>query len=123
MAQAGGMAQDIPAAQAQPRHDHNLETRLANLPNMVMGVQSPEPTVQLESTTQFRKLLSIERNPPIQQVIDANVVPRFVEFLSRDDTPSLQVSLARQVQIKCYVPTSHHSRPVRSLKRPLSPSA
>jgi hypothetical protein len=58
---------------------------------MVMGVQSPEPTVQLEFMTQFRKVLSIERNPPIQQVVDANVVPRFIEFMNNDDNPALQV--------------------------------
>ena len=93
---------DSPSAAAQPRpFDHNLSQRLENLPNMVMGVQSPEPAVQLESTTQFRKLLSIERNPPIQQVIDAQVVPRFVEFLNRDDNPALQVSNAEPTYCVC----------------------
>lgn len=32
-----------------------------------------------------------EQNPPIQDVIDAKVVPRFVEFLKADDVPLLQV--------------------------------
>ena len=32
-----------------------------------------------------------ERNPPIQEVIDAGVVPRFVEFLVRYEFPQLQV--------------------------------
>lgn len=32
-----------------------------------------------------------EQNPPIQDVIDAKVVPRFVEFLKADDMPALQV--------------------------------
>jgi hypothetical protein len=32
-----------------------------------------------------------ERNPPIQEVIDAGVVPRFVQFLVRSDIPQLQV--------------------------------
>jgi hypothetical protein len=75
--------------------DPTLTQKLENLPHMVMGVNSMEPAVQLESTTQFRKLLSIERNPPIQQVIDAHVVPKFVEFLQRDENAALQVLLVR----------------------------
>lgn len=94
---------------------------------MVAGVWSDESTLQLEATTQFRKLLSIgeyktisflvcvcvfffscgstrvyipismffctiERSPPIEEVIQSGVVPRFVEFLMREDFPQLQVS-------------------------------
>ena len=39
-----------------------------------------------EATREFRKLLSIERNPPIQEVIDAGVVPCLIELLSHDHT-------------------------------------
>merc|ERR1740130_699203 len=53
-----------------------------------------DPSVHLEATTQFRKLLSIERNPPIQTVIDAGVVPRLVQFLQQDDAPALQFEAA-----------------------------
>lgn len=34
-----------------------------------------------------------ERSPPIEEVIAAGVVPRFVEFLVRADFPQLQVLL------------------------------
>ena len=34
-----------------------------------------------------------ERSPPIEEVIAAGVVPRFVEFLVRGDFPQLQVML------------------------------
>ncbi len=32
-----------------------------------------------------------ERNPPIEEVIKQGVIPRFVEFLQRNDMPQLQV--------------------------------
>ncbi|KAJ0613301.1 putative armadillo-like helical protein [Helianthus annuus] len=63
---------------------------LESLPSMVAGVFSSDNNMQLEATTQFRKLLSIERSPPIQEVIQSGVVPRFVEFLMREDFPQLQ---------------------------------
>lgn len=69
-------------------------SKLESLPQMVAGVMGNDPTVQTECTTQFRRLLSIEKNPPIQEVIDSHVVPRFVEFLSRDDSPALQFEAA-----------------------------
>lgn len=69
-------------------------SKLEQLPAMVQGVMGNDPAVQTECTTQFRRLLSIEKNPPIQQVIDAGVVPRFVEFLQREDNPALQFESA-----------------------------
>ncbi|KAJ0979963.1 hypothetical protein J5N97_015437 [Dioscorea zingiberensis] len=71
-----------------------IDKKLESLPAMVQGVWSENPTLQLEATTQFRKLLSIERSPPIEEVIKAGVVPRFVEFLSRHDLPQLQFEAA-----------------------------
>lgn len=38
-------------------------------------------------------LTSVERSPPIEEVIEAGVVPRFVEFLQREDYPQLQVTI------------------------------
>lgn len=68
-----------------------LQTRL---PQMVTGVFSNNVTEQLNFTLEFRRLLSIERNPPIEEVIRQNVVPRFVHFLEQDDHPQLQFEAA-----------------------------
>ncbi len=58
--------------------------------DMIAGVFSDDPDRQLDATTKFRKLLSKEKNPPIERVIECGVVPRFVEFL-RGDNAMLQV--------------------------------
>ncbi|KAL7082168.1 hypothetical protein ACP275_14G082600 [Erythranthe tilingii] len=71
-----------------------IEKKLESIPLMVQGVWSEDPNAQLEATTQFRKLLSIERSPPIDEVIKAGVIPRFVEFLGRHDLPQLQFEAA-----------------------------
>ncbi|KAL1221524.1 Importin subunit alpha-6 [Cardamine amara subsp. amara] len=68
--------------------------RLENIPQLVAGVLSDNRDLQLEATTGFRKLLSIERSPPINEVVQSGVVPRLVQFLSRDDFPDLQFEAA-----------------------------
>ncbi|CAI0467121.1 unnamed protein product [Linum tenue] len=70
------------------------KVQLESLPSLVAGVTSDNGNLQLEATTQFRKLLSIERCPPIEEVIQSGVVPRFVEFLMREDFPQLQFEAA-----------------------------
>jgi len=66
----------------------------ANPTALVEGVHSDDPNLQLPAVTQFRKLLSIERSPPIEEVIAAGVVPRFVQFLQMGDNPMLQFESA-----------------------------
>jgi hypothetical protein len=57
-------------------------------------IVSNNPIIQLESTRNFRRLLSHEINPPIQQVIDTGVVPILVKFLQNDQFPLLQFEAA-----------------------------
>jgi len=66
----------------------------ANPQALIDGVHSNDPAMQLSAVTQFRKLLSIERSPPIEEVIAAGVVPRFVQFLLCGDNPMLQFESA-----------------------------
>ncbi|KAE8703591.1 Importin subunit alpha-1b [Hibiscus syriacus] len=88
------------AQQTQPQQHQMIssgagpEKKLESLSAMVAGVWSDDRNAQLEATTQFRKLLSIERSPPINEVVQSGVVPRFVEFLARDDFPQLQFEAA-----------------------------
>lgn len=84
-------SQHLPDAAQTPAA---IEKRLESIPLMVQGVWSDDPDRQVDATMQFRKLLSIERSPPIDEVIKAGVVPRFVEFLGRHDLPQLQFEAA-----------------------------
>ncbi|GAY68248.1 hypothetical protein CUMW_262640 [Citrus unshiu] len=72
----------------------NLHTKLEILPAMVARVWSDDNSLQLEATTEFLKLFSIERRMSIEEVIESGVVPRFVEFLMREDYPQLQFQAA-----------------------------
>jgi importin subunit alpha-1 len=58
------------------QEEQTLQQKLSMLPQMVQGVMSNDQKQQIEATTQFRNLLSIEKNPPVQEVINAGVVPK-----------------------------------------------
>merc|ERR1711936_443574 len=58
------------------------------------GIQAADPHKQLQATMAARKILSRERNPPIDVMINLGIMPRLVEFLSHFDNPSLQFESA-----------------------------
>ena len=85
---------DVAAAEAAQAKDPQA-TKLEELPALVTGLMSKtDPKAHLDSTMGLRKLLSIEKKPPIQAVIETGVVPRLVEFLQTDNNPSLQFEAA-----------------------------
>jgi hypothetical protein len=49
---------------------------------------------QITGLRGFRKLLSIEKSPPVQECIDCGAVPLFVSFLQRSDSMELQFEAA-----------------------------
>ena len=72
----------------------SVEKLLQQLPQMVHLVNSTDTEEQCKGTLLIRKLLSVESNPPIDNVIHAGVLPRLVEFLHQHDNPTLQFEAA-----------------------------
>jgi len=85
----------------------------ANPEQLVAQIHSADPGMQLTAVTHFRKLLSIERAPPIEEVINAGVVPRFVQLLQVADNPALQFEAAWALT-NIASGTSEHTREVIS---------
>eukprot|EP00005_Dracoamoeba_jomungandri_P003703 CAMPEP_0174252310 /NCGR_PEP_ID=MMETSP0439-20130205/1835_1 /TAXON_ID=0 /ORGANISM="Stereomyxa ramosa, Strain Chinc5" /LENGTH=531 /DNA_ID=CAMNT_0015332827 /DNA_START=73 /DNA_END=1668 /DNA_ORIENTATION=- len=74
--------------------DASLARKLQDMPKWLQMCHSGDPRAQLEGTTQIRKLLSIEQNPPIDEVIRSGILPTFVRFLSAFDNEKLQLESA-----------------------------
>jgi len=66
---------------------------LTNFSQLVEDVNSKERFNQYRGTIGVRKLLSID-GPPIQPIIDANIVPRMIEFMRMEEEPQMQVEAA-----------------------------
>lgn len=96
----GGMADQSGAVtgnniQIQPNSQNITNVNIMDkLPELVDGVNSNDPERQKDAVICFRKFLSIERNPPIQEVINSGVVPRLTQFLTFNHNPSLQFEAA-----------------------------
>lgn len=72
---------------------HN-KVPVMSMEEIVQGIRSPDPELKLQATQSARRILSRERNPPIDSMIQAGVLPTFVEFLSCHDKPALQFEAA-----------------------------
>lgn len=60
---------------------------------IIAQLSSDDEKTQLQALQKFRKLLSRDPNPPIDEVIRSGIVPMFVQFLGNSANPTLQVWL------------------------------
>ncbi|XP_059226984.1 importin subunit alpha-5 isoform X2 [Stomoxys calcitrans] len=73
---------------------HAATTNMIIKKEMIDALYSDVESIQLDATQKFRKLLSRDPNPPIEEVIQKGIVPRFVQFLKNNNNASLQFEAA-----------------------------
>jgi len=88
---------NVPATEDTTDEDEGREN-LSNssLETIVEKAQSPDPATQLYAVQAARKLLSSDRNPPIDALIQSGILPVLVNCLrtTGNDNPSLQFEAA-----------------------------
>lgn len=88
---------DVPSLDSVGAKSAELAPSLDTLPahvQVVMSAGLPDGSLHVAAVQAIRKLLSVETNPPIAQVIASGVVPRLVELLDVDAMPQLQFEAA-----------------------------
>uniref|UniRef100_A0A8C3JIY6 Importin subunit alpha n=1 Tax=Calidris pygmaea TaxID=425635 RepID=A0A8C3JIY6_9CHAR len=58
------------------------------------AVNGSNTKLQLQATQAARRILSRQKDPPINQIIELGIIPRLVEFLTRADNDTLQFEAA-----------------------------
>uniref|UniRef100_A0A8C0DDD9 Importin subunit alpha n=1 Tax=Balaenoptera musculus TaxID=9771 RepID=A0A8C0DDD9_BALMU len=74
--------------------DADFKAQNVTLEAILQNATSDNPVVQLSAVQAARKLLSSDRNPPIDDLIKSGILPILVKCLERDDNPSLQFEAA-----------------------------
>ncbi|KYQ88633.1 putative importin subunit alpha A [Tieghemostelium lacteum] len=58
-----------------------LEIKLKNLENLKKSLYSNEESLVYLALIQFRKILSLDKNPPINEVVECDIAPKLIELV------------------------------------------
>ncbi|XP_060563367.1 importin subunit alpha-4-like isoform X1 [Ruditapes philippinarum] len=89
---------NVPLTADSTDSDDSERPSTQSLQDIVQNAYSSEPAVQLNAVQAARKLLSSDRNPPIDDLIASGILPILVDCLTKEDDdpsrPSLQFEAA-----------------------------
>ena len=72
-----------------------VDFKLEDIPKLIAILQTETNVERLFFATHgFRKLLSMENDPPFRETIDSGLVPKFLELCSKNEFPKLQYEAA-----------------------------
>lgn len=85
---------NVPQAELTDEEESDRSLSQPSLETIVRNASSDQPSVQLSAVQAARKLLSSDRNPPIDDLIACGILPILVHCLDRHENPSLQFEAA-----------------------------
>ncbi|XP_071454203.1 importin subunit alpha-3 [Hetaerina americana] len=80
--------------QVDSTDEEEIDRTTTNLEQLVANARSDNPAVQLNAVQSARKLLSSDRNPPIDALINSGILPSLVYCLECHENPALQFEAA-----------------------------
>ncbi|XP_014213128.1 importin subunit alpha-3 [Copidosoma floridanum] len=85
---------NVPITDSTDEDDIDKQLAKTNLQELVMKAGSTDSLEQLNAVQSARKLLSSDRNPPIDLLINSGILPILVRCLEQHNNPSLQFEAA-----------------------------